>query len=192
MPHRPLPAALVWTALCSGVPGPAHAQLGPEALIGTWTTPLAEQSAGGMSAYVRERLVFEPGRNTIRIEAFADARGEIPLFVYASHGPYEVAGESDAVPGAYLLDARNEASTVTILTDAPDLWPVLNLGGCDLRVGVPIDIAGCVSGPPFNAADCTERDLVRIDGDTLRLGARATDRCSVRPATLGETRYQRE
>ena len=163
-----------------------------EALIGSWTTPLAEQSAGGSSAHVRERIVFGPATNTVSIEAFADEAGTVPLFTYASTGPYEITGPSEAVPGAWMLDARNSASTFTVFAPAPEVWAALNLGGCAFETGVPLEIAGCVAGPPFNAARCLELDLVHVKGDALRLGARDVDRCETRPDALGETLYRRE
>lgn len=156
---------------------------------GTWVTPLAKQSVPGASAYLRERLIFGETTNTLSIEAFVDAEGKVPLFIYSSVGPYKLGGISPTVAGAWLLDAENERSTVTIYRQAPEIWQALNLGSCPLEVGVAVEIADCVAGPPFNAASCVELDLVAVENGELRLGARNTDRCRERPATLGETVY---
>ena len=158
---------------------------------GAWTTPLALQEAAGASAYVRERLVFGDDTNTISIEVFTDAEGKMPLFTYSSSGPYKVGNASSIVSEAFLLDAQNETSSVTIYQDAPQIWQTLNLGACDLKVGTAVEISDCVAGPPFNAARCTELDLVSIQGNELRLGSRNTDRCKDRPSSLGETVYTR-
>lgn len=111
------------------------------------------------------------------------------MFTYASSGPYRLDGPSDDVPGAWNLDAENDRSTVTIFQDAPDIWRALNLGACQLQIGVAVDVAGCIAGPPFNAAQCVELDPVAVEGGTLRLGARDTDRCAVRPTSLGQSVY---
>ena len=172
----------------------ASAETAPSDIRGGWTTPLAEQPApsGEASAYVRERIEFTEDTNTILVEVFADPAGEVPLFTYASVGPYRTPGPSAAVPGALELDAENAESIVTIFQDAPDLWRILNFDECPLEVGVAAEISDCVSGPPFNSARCTERDLVRVDGTELRLGARDVDRCAERPTALGEVVYTRE
>lgn len=184
MPARSLVSlALICTPIA------ALAETAPPTILGAWVTPLAEQSVPGASAYVRERLVFAETTNTISIEAFADPAGEVPLFTYASSGSYRLGGPSDNVPGAWILDAENDASTVTIFQNAPAIWQALNLGACPLQIGVAVDIADCVAGPPFNAAKCLELDLVAVEANTLRLGARDTDRCKVRPTSLGQAVY---
>lgn len=157
---------------------------------GAWVTPLAQQSVSGATAYVRERLVFAEVTNTISIEVFVDDEGKIPLFTYSSIGPYRLGDASPTTPGAWLLDAENERSTVTIYRQAPEIWQALNLGGCPLKIGVAVAIADCVAGPPFNAARCVELDLVAVEDGQLRLGARDTDRCKERPTTLGKTVYR--
>ncbi len=163
-------------------------------IVGSWITPLAEQTApgGGASAFVREQIVFGAGQNIVRIEAFADPGASAPLFTYESVGTYVLGARSAAVPGALELDARNDRSTVTIHADAPELWGLLNLGSCALEVGVAVEISGCVTGPPFNAADCTELDLVSVDRQALRLGARGVDRCETRPGAMDPVVYARE
>ena len=173
---------------------PAAAETTPDMLLGAWTTPLAEQPAPGgrASAFVRERLVFGETRNTIEIEAFADSEGLEPIFTYASFGPYRTPGPSEAVPGALLLDAENETSMVTIFQNIPALWAILNLASCPLEIGSAVEISDCVAGPPLNAANCVELDLVAVTAAGLRLGARDTNRCLERPSALGETLYLRQ
>jgi hypothetical protein len=174
-----------------GLPLAATAQTDRPDLTGAWVTPLAPQGSGGATAFLRERLVFEATTNTFLVEAFSDEAATMPLFTYASSGPYRLGVPSPDVPGAFLLDAENDASTVTIFVDAPDLWASLNLGACPLEIGVAVDIASCVSGPPFNAAKCVELDLVSVSEEGLRLGARTTDRCVERPKELNDILYTR-
>jgi len=180
---------MITTAALICAPLAAMSQTTPEMLVGAWLTPLAEQSVPGATAFVRERLVFEAATNTISIEAFSDADAQVPLFTYASSGPYRTLGPSPDVDGALLLDAENDSSTVTIFQDAREYWQALNLGNCPLEIGVAVDITSCVSGPPLNAAKCVELDLVSIAPEGLRLGARTTDRCVERPTMLGEALY---
>lgn len=179
----------VLALLC--LPLAAMAQTDTPDVIGVWLTPLAPQTAGAATAYVRERLEFGATTNTISIEAFADEAAEVPLFTYASSGPYRIEGPSPVVAGAYLLDAENEMTTVTIFADAPDLWAALNLDACPLEIGVAVPIKDCVTGPPLNAAQCVEMDLVAVSEDGLRLAARDTDRCVERPDSMGDTLYIR-
>ena len=171
------------------VPLATWAETAPPAIRGAWITPLAEQTVSGTTAHVRERLVFAEATNTISIEVFVDTNERVPLFTYASSGPYRLGSPSPAVPGAWMLDAENEVSTVTIFQNAPEVWQALNLGTCPLRIGVAVEITDCVAGPPFNAAQCVELDLVSVADGMLRLGARDTDRCLQRPTRLGETVY---
>ena len=62
----------------------AGADTASEALIGTWTTPLFLQSAGGTTDHVRERLIFGPVEDEIRVEAFADPALTPPLSTLVS------------------------------------------------------------------------------------------------------------
>ena len=175
-------------------PQSAVAQTLPDSVLGVWLTPIAEQTAapGGPSAFVRERIEFGPSSNVLKLEALADIEAQIPVFTYESSGPYKTLGPSESVEGALLLNAENETSTVTIFQDVPEIWSALNLAACPLEIGVAVAIAECVSGPPLNSARCTELDLVQVNGNELRLGARDTDRCVTRPTALGDTIYFRE
>ena len=97
------------------------------------------------------------------------------------------------IEGALALDLENATSEVTIFVDAPELWDSINLDKCPLAVGEAVSISGCVNGPPFQVADCVDLDLALVDegGTRLRMGEAGTDRCAVRPDTVGETAFTR-
>ncbi len=162
-------------------------------LIGTWQTPLSEQQApgGGPSAFLRQTVIFTDTVQDIRAEVFADAGGTVPIFTYASSGPYVAVGASQVIEGALNLELVNETSEVTIFVDAPDLMAAVGMGDCPLVVGKAVDVTDCISGPPFLVTDCTDLDLVLVDQDKsrLRFGDQSVDRCISRPTELDATAF---
>ena len=184
-PPRPLALILALGA------SPAAAEV-PPALLGLWATPLEERaSPGGPSAFVRQSIEFGPERERYSVEAFADPEGDVPIFTYASDGPYEVLGDWPAIPGAWALNLVNETATVTIHMDAPEIWAGLSLSACPLEVGVAVPISGCVAGPPFQVTDCVDLDVALVEGDRLRMGAPEFDRCAERPTALDAAAFER-
>ncbi len=175
--------------------GPALSDTAESALIGMWTTPLSAQQApgGGASAFLRQTVIFTDTRQDIRAEVFADPAGEMPIFTYASSGPYVAVGASDVVQGALNLELVNETSEVTLFMEVPDLMAAVGMGGCDLIVGEAIDVTTCISGPPFLVTDCTDLDLVLVDenGTRLRFGDQSVDRCVARPTELDATAFRK-
>lgn len=190
-------AIAVGLLLCMGG-APVRAQTpaaqSPPAFVGAWSGPGLDkvQAPGGAEAYIRRSLVFTPDRETLRVEAFADPAAAVRLFTYASEGPYRLIGPSAVVAGAYEVDLVNERSSMTIHVADAGLWKALNLGACPLEVGKPVEISGCVSGPPFNASTCVDRDLVHVDAaGALRFGDQTVDRCVTRPDRLDRAHYVR-
>ena len=82
---------------------------------------------------------------------------------------------------------------MAIHTDAPELWEAIGISGCPLAIGEAVEIRDCVSGPPFNVADCVDLDVVLVDeeGQRLRFGEAAVDRCTTRPTALSDQVFQR-
>ena len=193
--NHPLTLAGLTACAMLATAGDACAQVAEADLIGTWATAITEQSApdGSMSAWLRQTVVFAPDVETIRAEAFADPEATIPLFTYESSGPWVAVGPAEAVPGALALELRNDRSEMTAFVDAPPLWSAIGMGACPLVAGEAVDIADCVSGPPFLVAGCTDLDLVMVDegGTRLRFGAEGVDRCIERPTALSETAFLR-
>ncbi|MEM7522022.1 MAG: hypothetical protein AAF307_13445 [Pseudomonadota bacterium] len=180
---------------CIAAPSLILADISQSDLIGTWQTELAEQQApgGGLSAFLRQTTVFTDSRQDIRAEIFADPDGQMPIFTYASSGPYTAVGSSDVISGALNLELINETSEVTIYLDVPDLMAAVGMGECDLVLGQAVDVTDCISGPPFLVTDCTDLDLVLVDdgGSRLRFGDQSVDRCVARPTTLDPTQFRK-
>ncbi|GFE66809.1 hypothetical protein [Litoreibacter roseus] len=172
---------------------PSTAETTQTDLIGVWQTGLSEEQApgGGPSAYLRQTTIFTETRQDIRAEIFADADGQMPIFTYASSGPYTPVGASDIVPGALNLELVNETSEVTIYMDVPDLMAAVGMGDCDLILNQAVDVRDCISGPPFLVTDCTDLDLVLVDegGSRLRFGDQSVDRCISRPTELDDAQF---
>ena len=190
--RRAIPPCIL--ALCAFA-GPALAETRGDDLIGRWRTALVEQPApdGSASAYVRQTIAFTPDRESLLVEAFADPEAATLLFTYASEGPYRVVGQHPSLDGALALDLENASSVVTIHVDAPELWAAIGLSECPLAIGEAVDIAGCVSGPPFQVTGCVDMDLALVDEDgrRLRMGEGSVDRCTQRPDAPSDTVFTR-
>jgi hypothetical protein len=93
-------------------------------VVGTWVSPapIEVPSPAGGIAYLLNSLVFTDSRETLQVEAFADAQLNEPIFTYQSSGPYEIIGLSKVVTGAVEANLVNETATVTIHVDAPEIW----------------------------------------------------------------------
>ncbi|HEY8356142.1 MAG TPA: hypothetical protein VIL30_01670 [Ramlibacter sp.] len=181
--------------LASAAPSYAQDKLAQTKLevVGSWVSPFPIEvpSPAGGTAYLVNSLVFTADRETLQVEAFADAQLNEPIFTYQSSGPYEIIGLSKVVTGAVEANLVNETATVTIHVDAPEIWQGLNLGDCPLERGIQVNIKECVSGPPFISAVCVDQDLIHIEADRLRFGEQDTDRCVTRPITLDADSYVR-
>ncbi|WP_158269963.1 hypothetical protein [Litoreibacter ponti] len=180
---------------CIAAPSLLWAETSQIDLIGTWQTELSEQQApgGGPSAYLRQTTIFTDSRQDIRAEIFADPDGQMPIFTYASSGPYTPVGSSTVIDGALNLELINETSEVTIYMDVPDLIAAVGMGECDLVLKQAVDVTDCISGPPFLVTDCTDLDLVLVDegGTRLRFGDQSVDRCVSRPTELDQTEFRK-
>ncbi len=97
-------------------------------LVGRWETAIGEQAApdGSASAWVRQAVEFTAERKTLVTEAFTDEGATVPLFTYASTGPWRAVGPAEATPGALAL--VNDRSEITIHVDAPGLRAAIGVG----------------------------------------------------------------
>jgi len=172
-------------ALCLTPPAAtfAMAETSPANVIGTWQTDIVEQPAPGGTAHLRTTTIFTDTNQELIVSVYADAGLEMKLFEYASGGPWQVQGPSEAVPGAMAIDLVNDYSLVTIFVDAPDLWAAISLAECPLTIGEAVEISDCVNGPPFGVTACVDMDIVLVDQDgrRLRYGGGDVDRCVTRP-----------
>jgi hypothetical protein len=167
---------------------------GRAALVGTYVSAAQPIPApGGGTAWVTGRFTFDGTQNTVTVTAFADETLSQPLLRYASIGTVEIEGRSDVFDRAWNVKSSNDASTVEIFVDAPDLWAGLGLAECPLVVGVAAEISDCVAGGPFHIAACTETDVLWLsaDGTQFRTGGGDTDRCIARPTELSVIDYRR-
>jgi hypothetical protein len=141
---------------------------------------------GGGTAWVTGRFKLDGTQNTVAVSAFADEALSQPLFRNASIGTVEIRGRPDVFARAGKVISRNDASTVEVFVDAPELWAGPGLAVCPLVVGVATDISDRVAGGPFHIAACAETDVLRLsaDGTQFRTGGRDTDRCIARPPEL--------
>ena len=174
---------------------PALAETTADDLLGRWRTDLIEQPSpdGSASAWIRQSIAFTPEREAYSVEAFADPGATTPLFTYVSEGPYRVVSPHETIKDALAVDLTNETSEVTIHVDAPDLWAAIGLAQCPLEIGKAVEISECVSGPPFQVADCVDLDLALVDegGSRLRMGEGSVDRCTTRPDEAADIAFFR-
>lgn len=165
-----------------------------ERLTGTWVTPVIPFPLPGGTAYTRRTATITPDSESLLVEAFADEALTQPLLTYDSGGPMKIVGPWAPVEGAFAVELVNERSLVTLFVDDPALQAAVNLGACEMAVGVAVDISGCSEGPPFQVVDCVDLDLVFLsEGDRrLQFGGEGFDRCEERPTTLAEVAFVRE
>jgi len=190
MTYRILIAAFCLAPLAATV---AMAETSTANMIGTWQTDIVEQPAPGGTAYLRTTTVFTAATQELIVSVYADAGLEMKLFEYASGGPWEMQGPSEAVPGAMAIDLVNDYSLVTIFVDAPDLWAAVSLADCPLVIGEAVEISDCVNGPPFGVTVCVDMDIVLVDqdGQRLRYGGGDVDRCVTRPSEVSADAFFR-
>lgn len=187
--HRPSLTLALFVAMLAPVQVLATS---PTDVLGTWQTGIAEQPApDGSTAYLQLTTSFTEETQDLIVRIFADEALQIPLFKYHSGGPWDPQGASAAVPGAMEVDMNNDFSRVEIFVDAPELWAALNMADCPLEIGVAVEVADCVDGPPFIVTNCTDMDLVMVDQDSqrLRYGGGDVDRCEVRPTEMSDDEF---
>ncbi len=150
-------------------------------LAGSWKSPAAE-SAGPDLFSTRE---FHFNRERWRVEArfYRDQATREPLFSFTAEGPYTLESASSEIAGASEATFSFDRKTLTLLTSDRAALSRFGFEGCGLAGDTPTDIS--VSGCSFfrPVVDCRqEYDLVKLEGDGLRLGVRPADRDMCKPA----------
>lgn len=138
-------------------------------------------------------LTFDLTETTWALDyaAFADAACATPNLTVHIEGGYELGAASAAVEGAREGDFGFGVKTVTPHSAGAADFLTMACGGGTFADGVATDIAaGCAGLGAYPIADCpTDHDIVALDGDTLRFGARPADNdmCTPdkRPTALG-------
>ncbi len=157
-------------------------------LAGTWRSPAAENLGGGM--YGTREFRFTKDRWQVEAHLYLDHDLQEPVCSFAAEGAYRLEEGSPDVIGARNGVFSFDRKSLMLLTADSTVIERFGFQACDLQPGVRMDISS--SGCSFftSIAACgQEYDLVRIDGNTLRLGARPADRnlCvpEKRPRALG-------
>ncbi len=158
-------------------------------LLGTWKSASAE-AVGNIGFRTRE-FTFTPERWLIEVVFYSDKEMTKPLFSFVGEGHYTLAENStvltDATNATFFFDKKH----LTLLTDDAAVISRFKFDACNLKKGVmkDISVSGC-SNFTSVAACGQEYDLLNIERNTLRLGARPADgnMCSVdkRPKSLGQ------
>lgn len=158
-------------------------------LLETWKSAAAEP-VGNLGFRTRE-FKFTPERWLIEVVFYSDRELTKPLVSFVGEGPYTLADTSTTVPPATNAVFFFDKKRLTLLTTDAAAVSAFKFDACNLTKGVTKDIsAGGCSNFTSVAVCGQEYDLVSIESDTLRLGARPADgnMCSVdkRPQSLGQ------
>jgi kynurenine formamidase len=172
----------------SGAALPATAPSGAAVLSGTWKSAAAEP-VGNLGYRTREFRITED-RWKIEVVFFDDRSMTTPIFSFVGEGPYELGGPSIQAPDASNAVFRFDKKLLTLLTGDYATSQRFGFGSCGLIRGLIKDISSTGCANFTSVAACgQEYDLVQVDGDRLRLGARPADgnMCSEdrRPVSLG-------
>ena len=157
-------------------------------LLGRWKSAAAEQ-VGNVGFRTRE-FTFTTDRWLIEVVFYSDKEMTKPLFSFVGEGPYTIAENSTVLPGATNATFFFDKKRLTLLTDDSAAISQFKFDACNLTRGATKDILANGCSNFTSVAVCgQEYDIVNIERDTLRLGARPADgnMCSVdkRPKSLG-------
>jgi len=159
-----------------------------ERLVGSWKSPAAERSGPDTFSTREFRLTRE--RWSVEARFYRDQAMREPLFSFVAQGPYRLESASSEMAGTSEAIFAFDKKELTLLTS--DRMAISRFGfeSCGLTENVAADISntGCSFFVPI--ARCPqEYDLVQLEDDNLRLGARPADRdmCTPnkRPKALG-------
>ena len=158
-------------------------------LSGTWKSA-ATEPVGNLGFRTRE-FVFTPERWQIEVVFYRDQEMTAPLFSFVGEGAYTLAENSTILPKATNAEFYFDKKSLTLLTNDAATISRFKFDACNLAKGVRKNIsAGGCSNFTSVAACGQEYDLVKIEGNVLRLGARRADgnMCSAdkRPENLGQ------
>jgi len=164
---------------------PAPSALAPsdmtDHLVGSWKSPAAE----GVGADILTTREFHFTRERWRVEAkfYGDPAMRKPLFAFVAEGPYVVGDAAPEVAGASEAVFAFDKKVLTLLSSDRAALSRFGFEHCGLTEGVPLDIStsGCSFFKPIASCD-REYDLLKLEGDNLRLGVRPADRDMCKPA----------
>jgi hypothetical protein len=180
---------LLTIALASSLPVAAHdAKEVKRAALGTWKSAAAEDLGNG--TFGTRTFELKDGQWSIVFTCYADAKLSTPLFAFEAAGPWKVGEESPKVKGAHEAVFEFKSKKLTLLASAPEVAKNFGFAACGLTVGKAKDISktGCSFFGSVEKAP-REFDLVDLEGQTLKLGARPADgdlgTAEKRPTALG-------
>ncbi|MBA3691871.1 MAG: cyclase family protein [Acidobacteria bacterium] len=158
-------------------------------LLGTWKSAAAEP-VGNLGFRTRE-FTFTTDRWLIEVVFYSDKEMTKPLFSFVGEGPYTLGENSTVVPGATNATFFFDKKRLTLLMDDAAAVAAFKFDACNLTKGVTKDISASGCSNFTSVAVCgKEYDLVNIERNTLRLGARPADgnMCLMdkRPKDLGQ------
>ncbi len=158
-------------------------------LLGTWKSAAAEP-VGNVGFRTRE-FTFTPEQWLIEVKFYGDKEMTKPLFSFVGEGQYTLAENSRILPEATDAAFFFDKKRLTLLTDDAAAISPFKFDACSLMKGVTKDISTSGCSNFTSVAVCgQEYDLVNIERNILRLGARPADgnMCSIdkRPKSLGQ------
>ncbi len=158
-------------------------------LVGTWKSAAPER-VGNLGYRTRE-FIFTKDRWLIEVVFYGDQEMTKTLFSFVGEGPYTLTENSTVLPGATNATFFFDKKRLTLLTDDAAAISQFKFDACNLTKDITKDISTSGCSAFASVAVCgQEYDLVKIEWDTLRLGARPGDgnTCSAekRPRGLGQ------
>jgi kynurenine formamidase len=158
-------------------------------LLGAWKSAVVEP-VGNLGFRTRE-FTFTLERWLIEVKFYGDKEMTKPLFSFVGEGQYTLAESSTVLPATTKATFFFDKKSLTLLTDDAAAISPFKFDACNLAKGVTKDISTSGCSNFTSVAVCgQEYDLVNIERDALRLGARPADgnMCSVdnRPKSLGQ------
>jgi hypothetical protein len=152
-------------------------------ISGIWESERCDvQERNGRQTSSRSVFVFLDGEWALELTQYSEAACATPSLRAFFQGRHRITESSSAVAGAYHATFGFSMKRLTLYDD--DLLAQANRGGCGTRTwtrGREEDVSstGCLWVVPVSA--CREEfDLVKLEGDRLRLGERpaaGTDLC---------------
>jgi hypothetical protein len=146
----------------------------PPNLVGTWKSPTPEFAGNGHYA-VRE-FSFNGPRMEHTFTLAADKDMKKIIYIYRVEGSVELGSPSTKVAGAFDLQIKPSKKLVTLKTKDKLTIEDIGFKECKLTTGKEKDISSSGCSVLRSINECSvEYDLVKIEGEQLRLGERPVD-----------------
>lgn len=181
-------AGVMLLVLSLGIQSISLSQEMTPSIVGQWQSEAIEDLGNGAFGW-REFTISEKEWEIV-FTLYFDKEKTMPVFTFRAVGPYEIQGKSGNVEGAYNAIFRFAKKYVTLKTDNQEVIANFGFSACNLEKDQEKDISEAGCSFLVSVDTCAqEYDLVKIDGDTLSLGARPADgnMCTEdrRPTALG-------